>query len=61
MQLAKSFTTVVISYFGQIIWTLALKIRVAVDFQAADGFLDPFLTRSFEIKSSNQADYTPNR
>ena len=32
-----------------------------LDLQSADGFLALFLTPSFEQKSSNRADYTPNR
>ena len=32
-----------------------------LDFQAASHFLAPFLTETIWKKSSNQADYTPNR
>ena len=34
---------------------------VAVDFQAAGHFLDPFLTETICEKSSNWDDYMPNR
>ena len=36
-------------------------LDAAVDFQAADHFLDLFLAWSIWKKSSNQADYMPNR
>ena len=32
-----------------------------LDLQAADGYLTPFLTGLIGKKSSNEADYTPNR
>ncbi len=38
-----------------------IKYGFGAEFQAADHFLDPFLTQKICEKSSNQADYTPNR
>ncbi len=43
--------------FGPILW----KSGFGGGFQAVGGFLDPFLTGSIGKRSSNQADYTPNR
>ena len=61
MQIEESFRMVVMLLFWSNLNLWCENPGCQLDLQAAGHFLTPFLTETIKQKSSNEADYTPNR